>query len=51
MEIYHTALPFVRLENGSLAPGEASSRSRIVRKILQRGQNAPIVAERRAGSA
>jgi hypothetical protein len=24
MEIYYTALPFVRLENGSLAPGEAA---------------------------
>jgi hypothetical protein len=23
MEIYYTALPFVRLENGGLAPGEA----------------------------
>lgn len=24
MEIYYTALPFVRLENGNLAPGEAA---------------------------
>ena len=50
MQIYYTALPFVRLENGGLSPGEAVEcphSSAVIRRadaMVRNGANAGAVA-------